>query len=282
MLRGTAFTLTARGVAASGLRTGTGPGEASAAAHRELRRPPVNDPRPAGHSRLSPPRRRHREEKRDVLAVSWAWRRGRRGVGGGPDAPLDGERRLESVTVADKVSALVVDVGGGNLTVRGTDAEATSATAWIRDEYCELDQDLAAGTLRLESRRDRGHPLRRRCKIDLEISVPADAGRELGTGSGNVDVAHVEGALDVNTGSGNVDLADVTGAVTLDTSSGNIDAHQLASSRSMGTGSFIRRSSSRRSLPSASWDTCSIPAIPRPARCKSQRRGPRSSAISGR
>jgi len=149
---------------------------------------------------------------------------------GSAGCAFDGERRLESFTVEDEVSALVVDVGSGNVTVRGTDSETTSVSAWIRGEYCELEQDFAAGTLRLESRSDRGHPLRWRCEIDLEVLAPAGADLELGTGSGNVDAAHIEGDVDVDTGSGNVDLADVAGALRVDTGSGNIDAHQLASS----------------------------------------------------
>jgi len=152
-----------------------------------------------------------------VVAVGWS------------GCAFDGERRLESFTVEDEVSALVVDVGSGNVTVRGTDSETTSVTAWIRGEYCELDQDFASGTLRLESRREGGHPLRWRCEIDLEVLAPAGADLELGTGSGNVDAAHVEGAVDVDTGSGNVDLADVAGDLRVETGSGNIEAHQLTS-----------------------------------------------------
>ncbi len=152
------------------------------------------------------------------------------GAVGASGCAFDGERRLESFTVEDEVSALVVDVGSGNVTVRGVDSETTSVKAWIRGEYCELDQELVSGVLRLENRHERGHPLQWRCEIDLEISAPAGADLELDTGSGNVDAAHVVGAVDVDTGSGNVDLAEVAGDLRVETGSGNIDAHRLTSS----------------------------------------------------
>jgi DUF4097 and DUF4098 domain-containing protein YvlB len=148
---------------------------------------------------------------------------------GSSGCAFDGERRLESFTVEDEVSALAVDLGSGNVTVRGTDADETSVEARILGEYCELVQDYASGTLRLESHHVGGHPLRRRCDIELDVSLPAGADLVLDTGSGNVDAARIDGAVDVDTGSGNVDLAEVAGDLRVETGSGNIDAVALRS-----------------------------------------------------
>jgi DUF4097 and DUF4098 domain-containing protein YvlB len=113
--------------------------------------------------------------------------------------------------------------------VRGSSEPTTAVTAWIRGENCELDRDSTAGMLTLASHLAPHAGLRRRCQIDLDVSLPAGAELTLDTGSGNVEVAHIEGAVEVDTGSGNVDLTDLVGDLRIETGSGNIVAHELAS-----------------------------------------------------
>lgn len=142
---------------------------------------------------------------------------------------LDGSEREESFTVDEQVAALSVDVGSGNISVRGTDGDTTEVVAWIHGEHCLLERGWKAGTLSLESRLAEGAGLRRRCDIDLDIVLPAGASVAIDTGSGNVELDGLAGELDVDTGSGNVEAQNVGSAVAgVHTGSGNVRARFTA------------------------------------------------------
>ena len=73
--------------------------------------------------------------------------------------------------------------------------------------------------------------------IDYDISLPRNSTITASSGSGDVDIQDVGSSLKAETGSGNLNVANLDGAVTVQTGSGDVKAESLGSGAKLGTGS---------------------------------------------
>ncbi|WP_412061867.1 DUF4097 family beta strand repeat-containing protein [Rubrivirga sp. IMCC45206] len=142
---------------------------------------------------------------------------------------------------------LLVDLGSENVTVRtvsGTRArvvvEGRGRDAASEFERRRFSARVRSGdlTVRTDPPRRRWSTGRRDASFQVTVEVPRRYSATVDLGSGNVQVASIEGDLSVDVGSGNVDVADVTGRrVMLDTGSGNVRARSLRGEVRIDTGS---------------------------------------------
>ena len=141
---------------------------------------------------------------------------------------------------------LLVDLGAENVTVRTVSGTRARVTVEGRGR----DAESEFGRRRFSARESRGHltvrtdpPRTRRSRrtnasFQVTIEVPRRYSADIDLGSGNVDVASMQGDLTVDVGSGNVDVADVDGdRIVLDTGSGNVRAQSLRGRVVIDTGS---------------------------------------------
>lgn len=158
------------------------------------------------------------------------------------------ERTLTVSGVAD----LDVVTGSGNITVRsgagstvrvvGTihawarwwDGEAISRER-VRRLEANPPIEQTGNIIRIGRIEDRD--LLRNIGIDYQITLPAESRVKANTGSGNIELTGIRGAVNSNTGSGNIALADDGGEIRATTGSGNIHITNAGSDVHAGTGS---------------------------------------------
>ncbi len=143
---------------------------------------------------------------------------------------------------------LLVDLGGENVTVRTVSGTRARVTVEGRGRDAESEFERRRFSAR-ESRGNltvRTNPPRtnwrgsrsRNASFQVTIEVPRRYSASIDLGSGNVDVASMQGSLTVDVGSGNVDVANVDGdRIVLDTGSGNVRAQSLRGRVRIDTGS---------------------------------------------
>lgn len=142
--------------------------------------------------------------------------------------------------LAAGVTAVRVEVGSGDVLIRTGDRERTSVTADVRDWRWDSDEPVYhrdGDTLVLTGCDG--------CSVDYTIVVPRGSAvtgetgsgdvvlqgirsADLETGSGEISVREVTGAVAVRSGSGGVTLSRVTGPVDVESSSGSVLGSGLA------------------------------------------------------
>lgn len=171
----------------------------------------------------------------------------------------DAERHTEQLDVTQAVSSVRVDVGSGDVRVQGAGVADVSVSARVEGPENHLGSSLDGDVLTLFDDCHEQH-----CSVDVRAVVPTGVDVELHTGSGDIDVSRLLGALVLHTGSGDVSGADLaavelsaqTGSgdislevngpaknVTLETGSGDVALGVPAGSYrlSVSTGSGVRR-----------------------------------------
>ncbi len=142
-----------------------------------------------------------------------------------------------------------VSTGSGNISVRPGSAGTVRVVGRIkaRDDSAQGAEEKAryiaanppieqtGSTIRI-GRIDK-EEYRRNVSISYEIEAPAETRLKAESGSGNLDVEGLRGALNLSTGSGNIKLDSIGDEVRAETGSGNIDAVSLARGLRAGTGS---------------------------------------------
>jgi DUF4097 and DUF4098 domain-containing protein YvlB len=142
-----------------------------------------------------------------------------------------------------------VNTGSGNISVRPGNAGAVRVVGRIkaRDDSEQGAEEKAryiaanppieqtGGIIRI-GRIDKAE-YRRNVSISYEIEAPAETRLEAKSGSGNLDVEGLRGALELSTGSGNIKLDSLGDEVHAETGSGNIDAVSLGRGLRASTGS---------------------------------------------
>lgn len=131
---------------------------------------------------------------------------------------------------ADGAGSLEIVARAGALVVEGSD---TSTTVSVDATACASSEPLLE-RIRLDSGR-RGDRLwieadlpesyvgwRGSSRLDLVVTVPSRLDLRIGDGSGPIDVRRV-GRLDIEDGSGEIEIADVDGPLHLEDGSGGID-----------------------------------------------------------
>lgn len=153
----------------------------------------------------------------------------------------------ESFTV-QAGDVLGVDLSSENVTVRtvsGTRARIV-VEGRGRDAAAEFARRRFSAYTTADSLVARTNPPRRSgwrssrtdAHFQVTIDIPRRFSADIDVGSGNVEVASLDGDLTVDVGSGNVDVSDVMGRrVSLDTGSGNIRARALRGDVRLDTGS---------------------------------------------
>ncbi len=185
------------------------------------------------------------------------------------------ERTLQVTGAAD----LDVNTGSGNITVkpgdgstvriigtiqawaRGGDAEA-SARDRVRRLEANPPIEQNGNVIRVGYIADRD--LRRHVGINYEITLPADSRVRSNTGSGDIRLSGIRGAVGANTGSGNITIDSGTGEVRASTGSGNIEITQSGGDLRASTGSGNIRASGLTGALRASTGSGNITAEGKP------------------
>lgn len=140
-------------------------------------------------------------------------------------------------------SGSIAITGGteGQVAVRGTirvhrgagrsaaDAEALARRLEMDPPIEVTGNSVRVGHLDEDERRD--------VSISYEITVPAGTSALSRTGSGDQNIAGLEGSVDARTGSGEITLTDIGDAVEVSTGSGDINAERIAGAFDGTTGS---------------------------------------------
>lgn len=139
---------------------------------------------------------------------------------------LFGQTAEEGVTVhRQPITVLQINADSGDLTVIGSDGDhvevATRAT-W-NGEKPVVTQVWSGSTLTVAA----SCPGADRCEVDLTVSIPADVAVTSRTGTGDVRVAGLSGAVDLRTETGELDLDGLSGRVTAGTDVGDITGERL-------------------------------------------------------
>jgi hypothetical protein len=135
----------------------------------------------------------------------------------------------QTFTVTDAVDTLKVDVGAGDVTVHhaafGTPlrVEATTRSAIRKASW---SKSVDAGTLTLTGACSGGWPIDN-CSVSYDISLPADIGVDLHTGSGDQSVTGLNAAIKLRARSGDIRMAFLLGDVDARTGSGDITGASL-------------------------------------------------------
>jgi hypothetical protein len=128
------------------------------------------------------------------------------------------EVHYESAVIADPVHEVTLDVGSGDLALRGADVSAVTVDAKIEGPTNHLAYLLEEGQLTVfdECNEDP-------CSVDMRVLLPESVPLRVRTGSGDVHVERTLGALLLRTGSGDIVGSGVFGAeLDAETGSGDV------------------------------------------------------------
>ncbi len=149
------------------------------------------------------------------------------------DVRSGGELRLD--LGAENVTVRTVSGSRARVVVDGRGRDAASEFQRRRFSARAERGDLV---VRTDPPRRRWSMSRTDASFQVTVEIPRRYSADLDLGSGDVDVASLQGDLSVNVGSGNVDVADVSGErIVLDTGSGNVRARSLRGRVRIDTGS---------------------------------------------
>lgn len=135
---------------------------------------------------------------------------------------------------AGGATRLVIDAGQGSLRVRGEpgiDQVSVAATITVPDaseskarksieRNLRLSLERGGDTVRLDSYFDQ-RLWSKEGWIDLEVRMPSAMALRVDDGSGSIDIADIDGDIDIDDGSGSIDISNV-GNVDIDDGSGSI------------------------------------------------------------
>jgi hypothetical protein len=117
------------------------------------------------------------------------------------------DRHTERASFEEGVESVSVDVGSGDLTLRGSDVVGVTVTARIEGDANHLGHALDDGHLALfdECNDDL-------CSVDIDATLPAGVPIELHTSSGDIHIDGMLGTLSLHTGSGDIEGFHLSGA----------------------------------------------------------------------
>jgi hypothetical protein len=128
------------------------------------------------------------------------------------------EVHTERAVIADAVQSLTVDVGSGDVHVRGDDVQEVNVIARVEGASNHLGHALTGGKLSLVDDCHENH-----CSVDIDVVVPAGVAVEVHTGSGDIALAALLGSILVRTGSGDVLGSELAGVgLSVETGSGDV------------------------------------------------------------
>ena len=143
---------------------------------------------------------------------------------------VGGERTTTDVLPA--AETVVVTTGAGDVQLVAADRDDVSVRFVARDTWprrASLESDVSGGTLTLRTECSGVSLPLSRCSGDLVVELPGDVAARVETGSGDVRLGGLTGAVSVQTGSGDVTVSSGPGPVTLRTGSGDVEVEGLGS-----------------------------------------------------
>ncbi|MDI6740707.1 MAG: DUF4097 family beta strand repeat-containing protein [Candidatus Edwardsbacteria bacterium] len=147
---------------------------------------------------------------------------------------------IQTITVpAQGITAVSLSQPRSDIKVTGADADQIVINANIdvwgddEDEAQERLKSLKVvtetdnGVLRIKLE---GPPWtkKRRAQVDFQLELPKNIGVELGTASGDIEIADINRGAKVQSASGEISLARCGGAIELSTASGDVDLKDLS------------------------------------------------------
>ncbi|WP_436760667.1 DUF4097 family beta strand repeat-containing protein [Streptosporangium sp. V21-05] len=142
----------------------------------------------------------------------------------GCDLGLDFRERQQEVVsydVTDKLTALDVAAGSGDLVVTESDRPAVHVTETIhwRGDRPTPSHSVDGGTLTLRDE------CRGNCSVDYKVEIPRGLKTKLDTGSGTITMRGLTGEVNAVSGSGEIEAGGLTAKrFTAETGSGDIEA----------------------------------------------------------
>jgi hypothetical protein len=134
-------------------------------------------------------------------------------------ACYDAEVHYENAVIEEPVVSVTVDVGAGDILLRGAEVSAVTIDARIEGPSNHLGHAWQDGELVIFDDCHDHH-----CSVDLNVLVPEGVGLALHTGSGDIEVARTRGPLLLRTGSGDIAGSSVFGGDTdVETGSGDVE-----------------------------------------------------------
>ncbi|MGI5491639.1 DUF4097 family beta strand repeat-containing protein [Microtetraspora malaysiensis] len=136
------------------------------------------------------------------------------------DLRFDGNAERDTLTydVGEKVTAMAVRAGGGDVTVNASDRSDIRVTETLhwRGNKPRDGHRVNGDTLTLEYDCNR-------CAIDYRIEVPRALGVKIDTGAGDITLRSLGGPLELNAGAGEVDASGLAGRkVSVETGTGEV------------------------------------------------------------
>jgi len=130
----------------------------------------------------------------------------------------DPDVHTERAAFDDTVQSISVDVGSGDLTLRGSDVDTVAVTARIEGPTNHLGSSLLDGRLSLFDDCHEQH-----CSVDVTAIVPSGVPVELHSGSGDIELDDLLATILAHTGSGDITGAGLAGAdLSAETGSGDV------------------------------------------------------------
>ena len=130
----------------------------------------------------------------------------------------------DSFEVTEAVEQIVIEVDGGDVTLRGEDRATVlveRTVGWDGPQPPEVRAHLEDGVLTLEGGCDSWSS----CEVNHDVILPRSVPVVARTGSGDIEATTLTGVLDVETGSGDLDLTQIKSEAFFgETGSGDIDA----------------------------------------------------------
>ncbi|GAA2854212.1 hypothetical protein GCM10010517_12240 [Streptosporangium fragile] len=134
----------------------------------------------------------------------------------------DQNQDVVSYDVTDKVTALEVESGSGDIVINESDRSGIHVTETVhwRGKRPATEHNVDGGRLTLRYACDDPS-----CSVDYKVEVPRGLTAKLDTGSGTITLRGLSGKVDAVSGSGDVDAGDLRARrFVADTGSGEIEA----------------------------------------------------------
>jgi hypothetical protein len=144
----------------------------------------------------------------------------------------------ERFTFEEQINLVVVDIDSGKVEIVAADDGRITIERTIRFSNArpELETVVQDGALRLTQDCPRGGIVNL-CEVEYLVRVPAGVKLQAQAGSGDFEVAGLEGPLELFTGSGTISVLAAIRGVAAETGSGDILLEQIAGGASAFTGS---------------------------------------------
>lgn len=130
----------------------------------------------------------------------------------------DADRHDEHASFDEAIQSVRVDVGSGDVTLRGGDLAGANVAARVQGDSNHLGHTLSDGHLALFDECNE-----HQCSVDITADIPSGVPVEIHTGSGDLVLSDLLAPVALHTGSGDIDGGDLAGTdLVATTGSGDV------------------------------------------------------------